>query len=179
MQSFIQPMELLFDIESTGLLRQGSQIHCIVIRNLADDESTSLVFDTKQDNIDEGVNLLENAEMLAGHNIIGYDLPLLEEIYPNFKCPSKLRDTLVMSRLYFSQLKNQDFERRPYGLPVRMYGGHSLKAWGIRLGEHKLDFAESNTWETYTPEMLEYCIQDTTTNLRLYRMLSKQEEQYA
>ena len=27
--------ELLFDLESTGLLRQGSTIHCIVMRNMA------------------------------------------------------------------------------------------------------------------------------------------------
>ena len=26
--------ELIFDLESTGLLRQGSTIHCIVLRNM-------------------------------------------------------------------------------------------------------------------------------------------------
>ena len=172
-------MELLFDIESTGLLRQGSQLHCIVVRNLADDSSSPLVFDTVQDNINEGIDLLQQADCLVGHNIINYDLALLDELYPNFKCAPKLRDTLIMSRLYFSTLTDRDFQTRPYGLPTKLYGRHSLKAWGIRLGELKGDFAEENSWDTYTPEMKKYCIQDTLVNLRLYRMLQKQEETYA
>lgn len=171
-------MELLFDIESTGLLRAGSQIHCIVIRNLADDDSQPLVFDTVNDNIDQGVAMLQEAQTLVGHNIINYDLALLDEIYPNFKCPKRLRDTLIMSRLYFSTLSDRDFQTRPYGLPVKLYGRHSLKAWGIRLGELKGDFAETNDWSNYTEEMKQYCIQDTLVNLNLYRMLEKQEATY-
>jgi DNA polymerase I len=171
-------MELLFDIESTGLLRVGSQIHCIVIRNLADDDSNPLVFDTVNNNINEGVEMLEKAKTLVGHNIINYDLALLDEIYPDFKCPKRLRDTLIMSRLYFSTLSDRDFTTRPYGLPVKLYGRHSLKAWGIRLGQYKGDFAETNSWDTYSEAMKEYCIQDTLVTLELYRMLQKQEGQY-
>ena len=36
--------ELLFDLESTGLLRQGSTIHCIVMRNM-DNVEEAEVFD--------------------------------------------------------------------------------------------------------------------------------------
>jgi len=172
-------MKLLFDIESTGLLRQGSQIHCIVAQNLDDDDSTPLVFDTVKGNVDEGIDLLESAEMLAGHNILNYDVPLLTEVRPSFKCPKKIRDTLIMSRIYFSTLTDQDFQRNPFGLPKKLYGRHSLKAWGIRLGEHKGDFGEANDWSTYSPEMLAYCIQDILTNLKLYRMLERQEHKYS
>ena len=38
--------ELLFDIESTGLLRQGSTIHCIVMRDM-DNVEEAQVFDYK------------------------------------------------------------------------------------------------------------------------------------
>lgn len=160
------------------MLRQGSQLHCLVIRNLADDSLPPLVFDTVQNNIQEGLQMLSDASLLVGHNILGYDLPLLEEIYPNFKCKENFSDTLIASRLFFSTLTDTDFQRRPYGLPKSLYGRHSLKAWGIRLGEFKGDFGDSNDWSTYTPEMRKYCEQDTLVNLLLYRMLQKQEEKY-
>jgi len=172
-------MKLLFDIESTGLLRQNSQIHCIVIRNLADDESAPLVFDTVKDNVGEGVEMLQRATMLAGHNIVGYDLALLEELYPNFQCPEQLNDTLIMSRCFYADLEKRDFERSPFGLPKRLYGRHSLEAWGLRLGEEKGDFGKQNDWSTYSNAMRDYCILDTSVNIRLYRLLKKQEEKYA
>ena len=171
-------MNLLFDLETTGLLRRNSQIHCIVISNLDNDDCSPLVFDTVKDNVDEGIAMLERADMLAGHNIIGFDLALIEELYPNFKCPVKLRDTLIMSRCYYSDLEKRDFERSPYGLPKRLYGRHSLEAWGIRLGEEKGDFGKTSDWQTYSPEMLEYCINDVRTNVALFRLLTKQEEKY-
>jgi len=171
-------MKLLFDLETTGLLRRNSQIHCVVIRNLDDEDSGPLVFDTVKDNVDEGIQMLERADMLAGHNIIGFDLALIEELYPDFKCPALLRDTLIMSRCYYSDLEKRDFERSPFGLPKRLYGRHSLEAWGIRLGEEKSDFGKTSDWQTYTEEMLKYCIQDCNSNVALFKLLSTHEDKY-
>lgn len=165
-------MELLYDIESTGLLRGGSTIHCIVIRNLADDESAPLVFDTVHNNVDQGVEMLERADLLVGHNILSYDEPLLLELYPQFKAP-KAVDTLVLSRLYYATMADKDYQRAPYGLPKRLYGSHSLEAWGIRLGEHKGDYGKQNDWSTYSDEMRDYCIQDTEVNIKLYRLMQR------
>ena len=54
--------QLLFDLESTGLLRRGSTIHCIVTRN-ADDESTQ-VFDHQADRaLIQGIKQLEQADV--------------------------------------------------------------------------------------------------------------------
>ena len=79
--------QLLFDLESTGLLRRGSTIHCIVTRN-ADDETTQ-VYDHKPDRaLIQGVKQLEQADVLIGHNIIGYDIPLLKTLRAS-KCLSK------------------------------------------------------------------------------------------
>ena len=170
--------KLLFDIESTGLLRVGSTIHCIVVRDL-DDPETVQVFDTKQGNVDEGVELLQTADKLVGHNIASYDVPLLLELYPDFKEPEVL-DTLILSRIFFSTLVDQDF-RAQYiqkDLPKKLYGSHGLKAWGIRLGEYKGDFAESNDWSTYTDAMKEYCIQDTLVNYQLYIHLLHKAQPY-
>ena len=166
-------MKILFDIESTGLLRRGSQIHCIVCRPI-DDDSKVIVFDTVQNNVDEGIKFLEEADELIGHNIGSYDIPLIKELYPNFKAPA-MCDTLVMSRMFHSTLKDRDFQIKPIGLPIKLYGSHGLKAWGIRLKEHKGDFAESNDWSTYSPEMLAYCKQDVNLNVKLYHALMKKK----
>ena len=164
-------MKILFDIESTGLLRQGSQIHCIVCKDVDTDEL--YVFDTVKDNIDEGVQFLLNADELIGHNIAGYDIPLLKELYPDFK-PKKVTDTLILSRMLHSTLSQRDYQYKPKGLPAKLYGRHSLEAWGIRLREYKGAFGKENDWKTYSQEMLEYCIQDVTVNVKLYRKFMKE-----
>ena len=163
--------KLIFDIESTGFLRRGSQIHCIVTRDI-DNPNDVKVFDTVQNNVDEGVAFIQNADRLVGHNIASYDIPLLWELYPDFQ-PPEVIDTLILSRLFFSTLLEQDFENQyqQRELPKAMYGKHSLKAWGLRLGHYKGNFAESNDWSTYSEEMKNYCMQDCLVNYYLYRHL--------
>ena len=56
---------LLFDLETTGLLRRGSTIHCIVMRemNTADEP---IVFDYKPERaVVQGIKQLENADVLS------------------------------------------------------------------------------------------------------------------
>ncbi len=170
---------LLFDIESTGLLRRGSKIHCIVARDL-NDQSEPLVFDHKPDrSIDMGIEQLKRANVLVGHNIIGYDIPLIRESY-EFEFEGDVLDTLVLSRLFYPHILDRDYERRPEGMPQKLYGRHSLEAWGYRLKCFKGDYGkQSAAWDTYTPEMLDYCIQDTMVTVRLYELMMRRMEDYA
>ena len=172
--------ELLFDLESTGLLREGSTIHCIVMRNM-DNVEEAEVFDYKPERaLIQGVKALERADVLIGHNIIGYDIPLLQEQYPDFNPQGEVIDTLTLSRLFYPQIADRDYERRPAGMPQRLYGRHSLEAWGYRLKCFKGDFgkSDSNDWSTYTPEMLDYCIQDTQVTVKLYELLKRRMNDY-
>jgi len=164
----------LFDIESTGLLRCGSTIHCIVARDL-DDPDTPQVFDYKPERaVIQGVKQLEKADLLVGHNIINYDIPLLKEQFPDFEFNGEILDTLVLSRLYYPHITDRDFERRPHGMPQRLYGRHSLEAWGYRLKCFKGDFGKhEGSWAEYTPEMLDYCIQDTQVTYKLFQLLQR------
>jgi len=171
---------LLFDLETTGLLRCGSTIHCIVMRDAIED-SEPHVFDCDPERaIIQGVKQLERADTLIGHNIIGFDLPLLKEQYPDFDFQGDLIDTLILSRLYYPNIIDRDYERRPDGMPQYLYGRHSLLAWGYRLKCFKGDYGtHEGAWDRYTPEMLSYCIQDTQVTLKLYQMLQRRMKTYA
>jgi len=166
--------ELLFDIESTGLLRVGSTIHCIVMRDM-DTVEEAQVFDYKPERaVIQGVKKLEQADVLIGHNIISYDIPLLKEQFPSFTPRGQMLDTLVLSRLFYPHIADRDFERRPQGMPQRLYGRHSLEAWGHRLKCYKGDYGKyEGAWDKYSPEMLSYAIQDTLVTLKLYELLKR------
>ena len=169
---------LLFDLESTGLLRRGSKIHCIVARDLSEADKP-LVWDAPRLDLDNGIEALRRADVLIGHNIIGYDIPLIKEAY-DFDFQGQAIDTLVLSRLFYPHIADRDHERRPYGMPQKLYGRHSLEAWGHRLKCYKGDYSSSGAgWETYSPEMLNYCIQDTEVTLKLYELLLRRMNDYA
>ena len=172
--------QLLFDLESTGLLRRGSTIHCIVMRDMTSVDKP-IVFDYKPERaVIQGVKQLENADALIGHNIIQYDIPLIKEQHPDFDPQGEVIDTLVLSRLYYPQIIDRDYEIRPQGMPQRLYGRHSLEAWGYRLKCFKGDFGKhEGSWTEYTPEMLDYCIQDTLVTVRLYELLQRRMNDYA
>ena len=168
----------LFDIESTGLLRQGSRIHCIVARDLINPDEYK-VFDNRPDStIKMGVESLKQAPVLVGHNIASYDIPLIKEAY-DFDYQGDVFDTLVLSRLFYPDIKERDYERQPSGMPQKLYGRHSLEAWGHRLKCFKGSYGKhEGCWDTYTPEMLDYCVQDTLVTVKLYDLMMRRIEQH-
>jgi DNA polymerase I-like protein with 3'-5' exonuclease and polymerase domains len=58
-------------------------------------------------------------------------------------------------------------------LPKKLYGSHSLEAWGNRLGNYKGDY--TGGWEVFTQEMLDYCIQDVHVTHTLLDKLNGKE----
>ena len=99
---------------------------------------------------------LDNCDLIIMHNGISFDAPVLRETWKISIMPSQVCDTLVLSRLLSPSLE----------------GGHSLDAWGKRLGFLKGEF---NDWDGgLTPEMEEYCIQDTLVTQKLYEHLTSE-----
>ena len=62
---------LVFDIETDGL--QPTKIYCMSVLDVDSQEQ----FNFKPNNITEGISLLESADKLIGHNIIGFDIPAM------------------------------------------------------------------------------------------------------
>lgn len=158
---------LYFDLEANGLLADLHTIHCLSIR---DSEGNDWFYGPDQ--VEEGVRQLQNhSGILCGHNVIAYDIPALQKIYPWFQPQQEhVVDTLVIGRLLFADFGDEDDIRVRRGvLPKALRGSMSLEAWGYRLGNHKGDF--KGPWDTYTEEMGTYCHQDTHVTKDLHDYL--------
>ena len=170
---------LFFDIETNGLYYDVDKAHCMVIKE------NGVTTRYRPSEVHEGalrlLQAMSEGSYICGHNIINYDLPTLEKLYPDFKIPRKLRkfviDTLVLSRLVFSNIKDLDAPLLRTGkLPGKLYGSHSLKAWGYRLGVLKGTYGEQDdAWAEFTEEMLEYNEQDVVVTEVLYNNLMTKE----
>ena len=110
---------------------------------------------------------LEVADVIVGHNIIGFDLPFIHKLYPWFNPCGTVIDTLLLSRLYHPNLLDIDKRHAWKDMPTKLYGSHSLKAYGYRLGLHKGDFGEDTDWKEWSQEMQDYCIQDVKVTEKL------------
>jgi len=183
----------IYDIETNGLLDTMDRIHCLVLYDLDTKELISL----KNDNpaaywspeIEEGVRLLNDADKRIGHNIIKFDEPALKMLFPWFEenKPGVVIDTLTLVRLIKPNVKDGDLMLVKQGrLEGRLIGSHGLEAWGQRLGEWKGDYSKElkaqlmaegmdrneaalAVWAKWSQEMQDYCDQDVTTNLAIYR----------
>ena len=151
-------------------LNSEAKLYCVVIRNVETDQ----VFYAVEGEVTEAwlKTTLADATEIILHNgikfdlvalklfgILDYEVGYLDKEDKLFGKPVKIVDTLVRSRLL-----NPD-----------RYGGHSLKAWGLALGEHKGDYTD---FSCYTQEMLDYCIQDTKVTTLIYKTLAEEYNNY-
>lgn len=96
-----------------------------------------------------------NNPVLVFHNGILFDLPVLKSIWGFDSARMPVVDTLVLSRL---------------ANPSRD-SGHSLRAWGERLGFPKGDHED---WRCLTPEMIRYCERDTEVTEAVHKAVLKE-----
>jgi len=97
---------------------------------------------------------LDSCDLIIMHNGICFDAPVLRRNWNITMKQNQMCDTLVLSRLLSPSLE----------------GGHSLDAWGQRLGFAKGDFKDFDSG--YSAEMESYCIQDTLVTEKLYLHLT-------
>lgn len=141
-------MRFVLDIEANGFYDEADTIWCAVFRDIDNDVVLPFI-------APDGVDLYEMFDMtdlLIGHNIIDYDLPLIEKLF-GVKYSGEVFDTYTASCLLNPDRKN----------------GHSLKAWGNTLGFPK---GEHHDFDEYSPDMLKYCMRDTEITKKVYEVLS-------
>lgn len=158
---------LVFDLETNGLLNDVTCIHCLVIYDSEADQTYTYNDQGSHEPIVRGIQLLEGAKVIAGHNVLAYDIPVIEKIYPWFKCTALVIDTLLLSRLYHTDMLAVDKKRNLNHMPLQLYGRHSLESYGYRLNEYKGEFGKTADWKEWSQEMQDYCEQDVKVTTKL------------
>lgn len=169
-------MRLAFDIETDGLLKDLTKIHCIAAQDLDTNEKHFWF----NGDVKEGLDFLLTADQLWGHNLIGFDYQAIRKLYPAWSYQGQTYDTLILSRLMFTDILDRDFRSRPALMPANLYGRHALESWGHRLNVHKSEFGKTlnGDWSVYTPEMGLYCQQDVVVSCAVAAMFEPKLELY-
>ena len=136
---------IYLDLEADGL--NPTTIWCVVTRENG--------VDTVHTTPDTLCKALEGSVSVVGHNLIGYDLPVLKRLWGLSVASERVVDTLVLSRL-FDPSKS---------------GGHSLRNWGNELGFPKGDHSD---FSCLSQEMIDYCIQDVAVTEAVHQKLLKE-----
>jgi hypothetical protein len=137
---------MIFDVEADGLLEQATKIH--VLSWEAEDKTIHSTHD-----YDIMRQVLMSAKELIGHNIVRYDLPLIEKIL-GISPSAAVTDTLILSW---------------YLEPSHIR--HGLDDWGKRLGVMKPKITD---WDNLTPEEYAHrCEEDVKINSLLWDKLDR------
>jgi DNA polymerase I len=142
-------MRIILDIETN---KAHDTIWCVVCRDIDKDVVSTFV---QPSSLQDFIN---GCASVVTHNGIFFDFPVLKNVWGITVKKSQVIDTLVLSRLYSPSLED----------------GHSLAAWGQRLGFAKGDFTDFDGG--LSDELLEYCIQDTKVTAELYKHLTQEME---
>lgn len=150
-------MKYVLDIE-TNSLTNPDRIWVVVMKDIETGEYLSFYDLTKRE--DERERFIrsidkirhEAGSLLIGHNIVGYDWPILLQCLglDTEACPAYVLDTLILSKLI-------DYSRP---------GGHSIESYGEEFGEEKI---KHDDFTKYTEELETYCKRDVDICERIYR----------
>jgi len=137
--------KVVFDIETTI---NADKIWCIICKH----DKTYYQF-TDGKNLHRFEEFVKKTKEFIGHNIIGFDIPVVNKFFGKDLFENcKITDTLILSRL----------------LNPVIDGGHSLKNWGTKLGQAKIEFEQ---FDFLSDDMLKYCRNDVELTERLYKFL--------
>lgn len=147
----------VYDIETNGLLNTVSTIWLLVLVDAETGQHTAYSdFDPKLPSLNTGLKELHTADVIIGHNIIGYDNVVLKRLIGWEPLPHQtVVDTWILSMLNQYQRDHK----------------HGLEGWGGKLGFPKLAF---DKFDCYSTEMLTYCVRDVELNNKVYHILAEE-----
>jgi len=159
----------VFDLETDNLYDDVTKIHCLVLYDINRDQT----FTYGPDRIADGLEHLATANVLIGHNILFFDIPVIRKLYPFYTfAAARIIDTLICTRLIWPKEKLYDMDAEQYiQVPVKLRGSASLKAWGYRLSDYKIEFKD---FKEYSEAMAEYCRQDVSVTTKLFEHIQRQ-----
>lgn len=144
-------MRFCFDIECNGL--QPTKIWIIHGQDISN--AKEYTFFPDKDGYEPFLSFAANVHAWIGHNILGYDLPVLYNLAGLEPVPvSNCIDTLILSRLL-------EFHRE---------GGHSLDQYGKEINIPKI---EVNSWDEWNDLYIERCRTDVRINLGVFKRYEK------
>ena len=170
----IKDKYIITDIETNGLLDTATKFWCGWIYDSVTEEYKGYKDLNAYWSAINGFGC--NGYNIVFHNGIRFDIPCLKKLAGarfDFDPRECVLDTLVLARLIYSNIKDTDVGLMRSGrLPKALYGSHSLKAYGYRMGELKGTYGEQeDAWDKFTPEMYEYNKQDVVVTLKLFQKL--------
>ena len=162
----VNTMRVVLDIE-TNLAHD--KIHVVVTKDI----DTGEIKVWKQ--ASSLLEYLKDVSLIIGHNVIGFDAPVLNRCWKTKIRLNQVYDTLIVSRL----------------LDPSRETGHGLEAWGNTLGFHKIDYTAVWQWmmdrkEEYKGECFDYpisglldhyCVRDVEVTAKLYLHLVSELDQ--
>lgn len=163
---------IFIDIETNGLFKNYSELSEVSPFCIVCVEESGKVYSFDPPRLREFVYYAHanKDETFVGHNIIGFDSLVLEKcmgvVLPN------MVDTLLLTQLMYPDMFKYDETHNLRVLPKKLWGLHSLEAWGKRIGHAKM---EAPKFDTYSEQMMEYCINDTILVSKLYNYLSSRD----
>jgi len=161
-------MTLIFDLETNGLRHDATRIHCLCIYDSDADKTFVYNDEGSEEPIVRGITYLDEAPVILGHNVINFDIPIIQKFYPWFEPQGEVIDTLVLSRLYHPDILALDKRRKWKDMPLKLYGRHSLESYGYRLNCFKGDFGKDADWSNWSQEMQNYMVQDVNVTTKLW-----------
>lgn len=201
--AFTPTREVVFDLETDGLLDTVSVIHCLVIYDYSTDQITAYNNQPGGRPLADGLAILADpATLVWAHNGTRYDCAVLKKLHGIDIPWWRQRDSMVISRLVWPELAIQDmaFRKKKHGamFPGQFTGLHTLEAWGHRLGEHKGDYkgdpalvarlfqlsgdqersekeAFKRRWESWNQSMEDYCVQDVVVTRKLVNLIKAKD----
>jgi hypothetical protein len=165
-------VDIIVDLEGNNLLPHIDTIWCATVKIVGrpeEDDASYRTIRTREDLlkvIDSG-----RVRRVINHNLLGFDLPVFQRVWgiPYSVSADGKNDSWNGQRVEFVDTLHLSMFSNPDRL-----GGHSLAAWGDRVGLQKGDHSD---WSQFSEEMLQYNRLDTRVNERVYHALLREMEE--
>lgn len=170
----------VYDIETPFITKDGvgaiPNIYCIAVALIVNGIASPAKLYTEywtpysDGSLMQAITLMNSAGIVCAHNGIGFDDLVLKNILR--VDIGTTYDTLILSKIVFS--KDELFAiDATLDIPKDLWGSYSLKAFGYRLGNFKIQFEDFDNG--LTEQLGIYCKQDVDLTVNLILFLQEKE----